>query len=723
MNKFKTIGLFLLLISSPLTSVASEGMWLPLLLEGAVEEDMQTMGLKLSAEDIYQINESSLKDAIVNFGGCTASVISPEGLILTNHHCGYSYIQSHSSIEENYLTEGFFASSINEELPNPGLEVYFIKKIEDVTDQVMEGISETISESERSRKISSKIKLITKKAAEGTHYQAFVRPFYYGNEYYLFITEIFKDVRLVAAPPSSIGKYGGDTDNWMWPRHTGDFSLFRIYTAPDGKPAEFSEDNIPYIPDYYLPISLDGVKKDDFTMVFGFPGTTNQYFTSHAVDFLINKLNPERISIREKKLDILDAAMSTNDTVRIRYAAKHARVANYYKKWIGETKGLQQFNAVNKKQLLENQFSEWIQADQNRLNGYGDLLPGFENIYQKRSQPVLVSALLNEAVFGIDIMRLASLVSSYIMITDDNPNKDYQDYVFRYIDRFFKDYHQLTDKKLFNELMYHYYQNADEQFLPDQLNTVDKKYQGDFSRYTESVFKNSILFNKSLLLNHLKSAKKADRLKKDPLIELAEGFFLIEEVQVKPVITSTSQQLEALYRKYVRGLRDMFPMQRFYSDANGTMRVAYGKVEGSIPRDGMKYLHFTTLDGVMQKEDPADREFMVPEKLSELYMKKDYGIYGQNDTLYVCFLASNHTTGGNSGSPVINEDGALIGLNFDRSWESTMSDIMYNEKICRNISVDIRYILFILDKFADADHLVEEMTLVSKTSNILEEVK
>ena len=711
-SRFRRITIiFIWCLIVSVKSFAKEGMWIPMLLSGALESDMQSMGMRLSAEDIYNINRSSLKDAIVNFGGCTASMISPNGLLLTNHHCGYSHIQSHSSVDNDLLTNGFWAKSNNDELINPDLRVYFIKQIENVSDIILKGLHDQVSEEARQTAIGHRIDSLRRVTAGSSHYDVLIRPFYYGNEYYMFIVETFRDVRLVGAPPSSIGKFGGDTDNWMWPRHTGDFALYRIYTGADGKPNTYHEDNVPYQPDHHLPINIKGVAPGDFTMIFGFPGRTTQYLVSSAVDYLVNITNPHRIKIRETKLDILNRAMSENDTIRIKYAAKYARTANAYKKWIGENMGLTNFNAIEKKKDLEKEFSSWVQQDQTRVQRYGQLLSTFEKLYQDQDKVSIVDTYLSEAVFGVDSFGLASRL--FRLLSKSNLSDSDKQETLEFIERFYKDFDRPTDQKLFTELIGLYQKNISAQFIPSSLKKVDAKFQGMMESYTADLYQSSIIFNRDALTAAINSWKSGDRknLRSDPFIKLYDEFSRISEDKVDPVIYTTSTQLEILYRTYVWALKDMDGGRLFYPDANSTMRISYGKAEGSRPRDGMAYLPFTTLDGVMQKEDPNDPEFVVPTKLKQLNEERDYGIYGPNDTLYVCFLASNHTTGGNSGSPIIDANGNLIGLNFDRTWESTMSDVMYDPAICRNISVDVRYILFIVDKFAGAGYLVDEMTL------------
>lgn len=684
--------------------LANEGLWLPHLLKDNVEEHMQRMGLQLSAEDIYSVNQSSLKDAIVNFGGCTASVISTQGLLLTNHHCGFGRISSHSTPESNYLQNGFWAMNHQEELPNPGLEVYFIKRIEDVTERVLEKASSANNEMERIRLVYQAMDEIEQEAGEGNHYQAEVKSFYFGNQYYLFLKEVYKDVRLVAAPPVAIGKFGGDTDNWMWPRHTGDFSLFRIYTAPDGTPAKYSEENVPLHSPNYLPIATQGINPGDFTMVFGFPGHTSQYLTSHAVDFLVNNLNPKRINIRRQKLDIIEATMGMNDTLQLLYAARQASIANYYKKWMGENMGLQRFNAVAKKKALEAEFLLW--AQQNDFPAL-QLFADFKQTYKTYNQNRLVYSFISEALEGVEAVELGQYFVKRFAYDDKNISDDQ---IIKRVDSYLKRNHLPTEKKLMEKMIALYRQNIDEEYWPAAFKKLSDK---ELPEYVEDVFANSVLLQPARLKKLLNAnQKKLDKaINNDPLTQLAMDVMMIKEVQVRPAYSASYYLLQDLYSDYIVGLKQMQPEKAFYPDANSTLRLSYGKIEGSKPHDGLQYLPVTTLEGIMQKEDINNPDFFVPEKLKKLYHAGDLGSFAQGDSLVVCFLASNHTTGGNSGSPVINGQGELIGLNFDRSWESTMSDVMYNPNICRNISVDIRYILFLIEKFGEAEWLLAEMKL------------
>ncbi len=717
MKMMKKWGFALLLLLTPVLTKADEGMWLPQLLKSLNEADMQARGMKMSAEDIYSVNQSSLKDAVVSFGGfCTGELISPEGLVLTNHHCGYGQIQSHSSVENDLLTNGFWAMSREEEIPNPGLFVTFIVRIEEVTSEVLDGITPAMEEEERQERVSLNIDQVVAKATKGTHYGAKVKSMFYGNEYYLFVTETYDDVRLVGAPPSAIGKFGGDTDNWMWPRHTGDFSMFRVYSAPDGSPAKYAEENVPLKPRHFLPINMTGVEDGDFTMVFGFPGRTQEYLTTYSVKPLVETTNPNRIKIRETKLNILKADMDKDAAVRIKYSAKYARVANYYKKWIGENRGLKVTNAIDEKEALEANFQKWADADADRKATYGSLLSKFEQTHKEEQDVILPYNYIREAVYGTEVLTMAAKFRAIIDALPDDKEKSIEG-AKAYAKKFFKDYSAATDEKVFASLMGLYHEDIHSNFQPALLNAAVKKYKGDMEDYADFIFEKSAMVSEekvnALLENFNEKAVK--QLMKDPAIQLEREFYDIYTQKVKTVMTDTQNALERLNRAYTAGLREMMPEKTFYPDANSTMRVSYGVVDGSNPYDGMRFTSHTYLDGVFQKEMAGADDYVITDRMRELYANKNYGQYAdETGKLPVCFTASNHTTGGNSGSPVIDGHGRLIGLNFDRSWESTMSDIKYDKDICRNIAVDIRYVLWVVDVYAGAGHLVEEMTLVKE---------
>jgi len=714
--------LIILILSSILffPALADEGMWIPILIERYNFDDMKAKGFKLSAEDIYSINQASMKDAIVIFGGgCTGELISDQGLLITNHHCGYGQIQQHSSLENDYLTNGFWAVSQKDELANPGLKVTFLISMSEVTDAVLEGVNDNMSEQERNSIIKKNIDKIKKASVEGSHYEARVEQFYNNNQYFLFINEIFTDVRLVGAPPSAIGKFGGDTDNWMWPRHTGDFALFRIYCDKDGKPAPYSEDNVPYKPKKFFPISTKGYKQGDFTMVFGYPGTTTEYLPSSAVEQVMNETDPSRIMIRKKKLDIINAAMNSDPLIRIQYSAKAASIANGWKKWIGEINGLKRLDAVNVKKQYEQDFMNWVNADSERTKKYKYILNQYKTIYNNLSPYNLAMIYINEAGFGSDAVLLALRMRSLESVVGKSAEsievlkKDAQTRA----DNHFKNYNEETDKKMFAEMLKLYYENIPQEFHPNyfaQLDKIKVKIGNKYEAIAEHCYKTSIFGNQEKFNNFLNSfsEKSYKTLMKDPIYLLMKDYVDIYINKVDAEFSRYSTQLDSLDRIYMKAQIEHQDDKVLFPDANFTLRITYGKIDSYYPADGVKYNYFTTLEGIMEKDNPEVYDYDVPQKLRDLYEAKDYGRYADADgSLHICFTASNHTTGGNSGSPVINGNGELIGINFDRNWEGTMSDIMYDPEMCRNISIDIRYALFIIDKYAGATHLLEEMDI------------
>lgn len=695
---------------------ADEGMWLPLLIERLNYVDMQKMGLNLTPEEIYSVNNSSLKDAIIIFGrGCTGEVISDNGLILTNHHCGYGIIQSHSTVEHDYLTDGFWASSFEEELPNEGLTAKFLIRIEDVTQRVLAALYDQMSEKERQEAIASVSRDIENEAASGTHYEASVRSFYFGNEFYLFVYETYSDVRLVGAPPSSIGKFGADTDNWMWPRHTGDFSLFRVYTGPDGKPATFSKDNIPLKPRHYLPISLDGVQKGDFAMILGYPGSTDRYLTSYGVDMAIEQNNPSVVKIRQTKLDILRADMEADPAVRIKYASKYAGTSNYWKYFIGQTKGLKQLKVASKKRALENAFSGWVSGNPEREEKYGTVLGDFETAYEALRPYEYFRVYTNEALArGCEVISFSRNFSGlYNELTKKKGDPKNREKMVNSLknqsQRFFKDYNAPTDQKLLAAMLKLFYYDVPPAFHPQVFSDIYEKYKGDFSRYASYAFEKSIFVDMDRTLDFLdKPTSKI--LTKDPVFGLMLSFFDFYQAKMaeaEPYYTSLNRSR----RIFMSGLREMHTDRTFYPDANFTMRLTYGQVLDYYPVDAVHYDFRTSLTGVMEKEDPANWEFVVPEKLKTLYATGNFGEYGENGRMYTCFITNHDITGGNSGSPVINGDGELIGLAFDGNWEAMSGDIAFEPDLQRTINVDIRYVLFIIDHFAGARHIIDELTI------------
>ncbi|MSP85072.1 MAG: S46 family peptidase [Flavobacteriaceae bacterium] len=688
------------------------GMWIPSLLQGMNEKEMKNLGMKMTAADIYSVNKSSLKDAVPHFnGGCTSEVISPKGLLLTNHHCGFDAIQNHSSVDHDYLTNGFWAYKMEEELPNEGMVVTFIVKIEDVTIKVLEGTTNLTSEAEKQKKIQDNITALGASLPKESWQENKIRTFYEGNQYMLFITETFKDIRLVGAPPSAIGKFGSDTDNWVWPRHTGDFSLFRIYADKTNRPANYSKDNVPYTPKHFLPLSLDGVKEDDFTLVFGYPGKTNEYLSAVAIAQIVNELNPAKIEIRDRALKVADGFMRKDNAIKIQYASKYASIANYWKKWIGETQGLKKSGAVAIKRKQEIAFQEKVIKAGKQVE-YGNLLFDFEKNYNEIERYALARDYFSEVTLrntellsvGYKLYQLEQVYNT----KGEQAFTDRKNNLVSGLSDFYKDFNPNVDKKVFEQLIELYATKAPKEFLPSNLSNINAS---DLS--TE-------IYGQSKLVDYkgLKELLSGDTKTVITNLNADKGFVLIKNMadkylkDVAPKFDEINLRITALQRMYMKAQLELNKGSRIFPDANSTLRVTYGKVKGYAPKDATLYTPVTYLDGAMEKYIPGDYEFDLPAKLIDLYKKKDYGQYGENGKMPVCFIGTNHTTGGNSGSPAIDTYGNLIGLNFDRVWEGTMSDIYYDPSICRNIMVDIRYVLFIIDKYAGANNLIEELKLV-----------
>ncbi|WP_303067483.1 S46 family peptidase [Alistipes indistinctus] len=677
-------------------ALADEGMWVPALIQSRIK-DMKAKGFKLTAEDIYSINRSSLKDAVLLFGsGCTGEVISDEGLFLTNHHCGYYFIGSHSSVEHDYLTNGFWAMNRSEELPNPGLTVSFLIRMEDVTDRALKGVGDEMPQAERDSMVKANAAGVIAKATAGTHYEAAVEPFYYGNQYFLFVYEKFRDVRLVAAPPSAIGKFGGDTDNWMWPRHTGDFSMFRIYADKNNNPADYSKDNVPYRPRRSFTISTAGLKKGDFTMVYGNPGRTMQYVVSDAIDYAVNCGNPAKIKMRTMRLEIMNAEQAKDPATRIAYAAKNARVSNQWKKWQGESKGLARLGTLDKKRAFEAQFTAWA-ADKPL---YRDVLPKLRALYAELAPYAFARDYYQEAYQAIEMTQFAQNAAKGIFKPDAEKAGD----------GFFKNYSQTIDRLSTQAVLGEYVKNVPAEWTPAYfLEAVQKA--GGVDRYVDELFKQSNFstIEKYKALASADSATKAAALQNDPALLLAEAFNTFYNTKVDGTYKRLNTEINTLYRLYMKGLMEMQPDRTFFPDANLTLRVAYGTVEGYSPVDAVYYEPFSTIDGIMEKDNPDIYDYNIPQRLRDLYRTKEYGRWNVDGSVPVCFLATNHTTGGNSGSPVLNGRGQLVGINFDRTWESTMSDYEFDVVKCRNIIVDIRYVLFVIDRIGNAGYLLDEM--------------
>ncbi|WP_297408733.1 S46 family peptidase [uncultured Alistipes sp.] len=675
-------------VFASLAAVADEGMWLPSLI-GERIKDMRSKGFRLTAEDIYSVNKASMKDAVVLFGrGCTGEIVSAEGLLLTNHHCGYGAIQSHSTLDHDYLTYGFWARSRDEELPNERLTVRILVRMEDVTDRIAAG--------------ADKLKLIQAARAEGPGYDASVEEMYYGNQSFLFVYQEFSDVRLVGAPPSSIGKFGGDTDNWIWPRHTGDFSVFRIYAGRDNNPAAYSPDNVPYRPRRHFAISTRGVKEGDFTMIYGFPGSTQQYILSDAVDYVQNLSDPMKIDLRTRRLDIISAAQEADPKVRIQYAAKHAGIANAWKKWQGEVAGLKRMNTLAAKRDYERRFAEWA-ADKPE---YAGLLDSMRAAYARGREPYFHQELLSESIRSLELYPLVrhGVLSSSWRRGEDNAIAEQ-----RRIKRaaFLKDYDPAVDRALVKSALRGFADYCPEGFSAEAQAEIDR--HGGMDAYADYVFDHTRMLLPQEEIERLDSAAVVS----DPIYRFVVLFDGKRAPEYYRRNLSNISDIERWYRPYLRALRAFDPDRAFFPDANLTLRVAYGTVAGYEYADGEYHTPQTTLDGIIAKDNPEIYDYDIPQRLRDLYASKEYGRWGVEidgrRTVPVCFLASNQTTGGNSGSPVLNGRGELIGINFDRTWRSTMSDIAFDPTICRNIAVDIRYVLFVIDKVGGAGYLIDEM--------------
>ena len=708
---FVIIAFITLSISAQDTRDIQGGMWIPSLLKGMNEQEMQQLGSKMTAEDIYSVNNSSLKDAIAHFGGgCTSEMISPNGLLLTNHHCGFGVIQSHSSVENDYLKDGFWAKSYEEEKVNESLTATFIKRIDDVTAQVFEGVTDDMDEGTKMKLISQNINKVTAAAQKEEWQKASVREFFKGNQYLLFITEVFTDVRLVGAPPSAIGKFGADTDNWMWPRHTGDFSMFRVYADANNRPANYSKENVPYKPNHYLPISLDGVEENDFTLVFGFPGRTNEYLPAVGVDQIANVLNPAKIEIRDNALKIVDSYMRNDADIKIKYASKFASTANYWKKWIGESQGINQTNAIEKKRALEQEFSKIVKEKD--LVGYQTLLADFERLYKEIEGVSLARDYWIEVAYrNVELLNItfsAFQLEQAFLRGGEQAFNQRRDAILGSLEGKFKNYSAHVDKPVFEKLVKLYADKSPKEYIPSNMVDVD------FTDLTNDIYANTKLASLAGA-NELMTGSAEEVIKKlneDKAYAFGKELHTIFYSKIEPKFQELNLQLGAVQKTYMKALMEVFPNKRFFPDANSTLRVNYGLVQGYEPKDGIYYTTQTYLKGVMEKYVPGDYEFDVPQKLQDLYESKDYGPYGENGKMPVNIMSTNHMTGGNSGSPVVDAYGNMIGLAFDTTWEGTMSDLYYDADIVRSIMVDIRYVLFIIDKYAGAQNLIDEMTLV-----------
>lgn len=684
------LAVILLVLFGAQTLRADEGMWLPALISQRIG-DMQKKGLKLSAEDIYSVNKASLKDAVMLFGGgCTGELVSAEGLLFTNHHCGYSYIQRHSSVEHDYLKDGFWAMNRSEELPNKGLTVSFLQYMEDVTAKVLQGYSQGMSEKQRDSVVKANSKeLIAEAVKNGKGLKANVEALYYGNQYFLFVFKVFTDVRLVAAPPSSIGKFGGDTDNWMWPRHTGDFSIFRIYAGKDNEPADYSPDNVPYTPRKFFKISLKGVKEGDFTFVYGCPGSTKEYVTSDEVSYIADLSDPTKIALRTQRLDIMKKYMAQSQKVRIQYSSKAATVSNAWKKWQGEAKGIKKMKTVASKQEFEKRFKEWAVGTR-----YEGVLDKLEKLYAEYYPYYFAYEVYIESVRSIELLQFASRAAGAL----GNPKQKEA-----LAESFFKDYHQPIDEDIFVAMVNSFNSILSDAFKPEYMVNSFAEC-GNAENWKRVIFENTVFTDKDKVL--ALTEKDKEMVEEDPAFRMYQAFNKWFNEELRPNITRLNSEIRLAYRDYMQGQMDFEKNKQFYPDANLTLRVAYGNIKGYSPADAVYYKPQSTLKGIIEKDNPDIFDYNIPQKLRDIYAQ------GGHDDQPVCFLATNHTTGGNSGSPVLDAHGNLIGINFDRVWEGTMSDIVYDPDICRNISIDVRYILFNIEHIGGASYLLKEMEFV-----------
>lgn len=696
MKKYLSILVLSVFCMAPAS--ADEGMWLPSLISQRIG-DMQAKGFTLTAEDIYSINQACLKDAVVHFGGgCTGELISPEGLLITNHHCGYGQIQRHSSVEHDYLRDGFWAMTRAEELPNPGLSVSFLEYMEDVTDKVLKGYKDGMSEEEREALVEkNSAKLVEEAVAEGKGLRASVEPLFYGNKYYMFVFRRYTDVRLVGAPPSSIGKFGGDTDNWMWPRHTGDFSIFRVYADKDNNPAAYSEDNVPYKPKKYFHIAAGGVKEGDFTFVYGFPGSTREYIMSEGVRYVSDVTNPAKIALRTMRLDVQKKYMDADQAVRIQYSSKNAGVSNAWKKWQGEMKGIVRLGTVARKQAFEASFMEWAEGTE-----YEGIIPALDSLYKALEPYNYALDYYNESARTIELVQFASRAVKVAEGGSDSALKAVEA-------TFYKDYFLPIDKESFVAVMNAYKDNVSVDFRPPYFDSTLAVYGGSIEKWADDLFSASVFADRAAL--EAMDCAAVAALQDDPAVVFGREFTSWIGENIRPVVSRLNSEINLLNRDYVRGQMEFQPEKTFYPDANSTLRVAYGHIKGYSPSDGVYYMPFSTIEGIMEKDNPDIFDYNIPQRFRDIVASGDYGRWGHDGKVPVCFIATNHTSGGNSGSPVIDSKGRLIGINFDRVWEGTMSDIEFDPDFCRNISLDIRYVLFVIDMIGNADHLIDEMTI------------
>lgn len=692
--------LFLLFAAACVTfsAAADEGMWMLPYLQKMNAKDMKARGCKLSAEEIYSMNNSSLKDAIVIFGGgCTGEIVSPDGLLFTNHHCGYGSIQALSSVEHDYLKNGFWAMSRAEEIPAPGLKVRFIRKIVDVTSDVLGAVPDIAGGEERSRLVAEHAEAVKSRfEAENPGMEISVKPFFGGNQFFAFVIEVFSDVRLVGTPPTSIGKFGGDTDNWMWPRHTGDFSIFRVYAGPDNKPADYAPENRPYKAEKFLKVSLNGYDEADFAMIMGFPGSTQRYMTSYEIDRMLEVENPQRIFIRGERQAILKEDMAASDKVRIQYASKYAQSSNYWKNSIGMSRGIKRLDVKGRKQEQEAAFRAWAAKNTLPTEGYVDALDKIRESVEETLPSYASLQYLQEAFLrAVEILTPARYSGSLKGAELEKALKG-----------FYKDYNMPTDRRVAKRMFRIVKENCKE--LPSLFaEVIDKRFGGDTDAYVDYLYDNSVFADEQRALAAVASGKE---LKEDPAAVLSESI-VGKMRELSKAQKEGRQKYADGHRLYIAGLMRMQPKKAWASDANFTIRLTYGRILPYNPADGIRYNYYTTLKGVMEKENPENpTEFTVPAKLKELYAAKDFGRYANaKGELPTCFLADCDITGGNSGSPVLNAKGSLIGLAFDGNWEAMSGDVAFEPELQRTIAVDVRYVLFVIDKFAGAGWLLDEL--------------
>jgi hypothetical protein len=715
MKKFTSILLVIGMMLPGLTTQADEGMWIVNMLNRITMAEMQGMGLNLTAEEIYDINNASLKDAIVrlNGGSCTGEVISSQGLVLTNHHCAYDAIQGFSSTENDYLTDGFFAKAVDQEKNIDDFVISFLVRIDDVSERMLSEVTSAMSEDERDAAIGEARKAIMAEMNPDGEKELDLKSFYYGNEFYIFEYKTYRDVRLVAAPPESVGKYGGDTDNWMWPRHTGDFSMLRIYAGEDNEPADYSETNVPYQPKRHLRISMDGVSEDDFTMVMGYPGSTDRFLSSWGIEQALDLYNPSVVEVRDLKLQTMKKHMDADPAVRIQYAAKYAQTANYWKYYIGQSKGLKRLDVQTKKQDLEARFNEWMTETPERLSEYEGTLELISDYYDETDASVRGKVYALEAgLIGCDISLFAFRfyrMAAGLFSEDSEEVAATQGAMTEYVNGHFREYDQSTDRDLFVNLMTKFQDDIDPAFHPSFFELVADKYKGDFSRYADKMYAKSFLVDADRCAEFIASPSQKV-MNKDLAI-------IVGNSAIQTYFAGMANPAEAKfnrgYRMLVKGLREMDSDQAIAPDANSTMRITYGAVQPYKAADAVNYDFITTANGVLEKKDNSNPEFVVPDALDELIRNRDFGPYAdESGELVVCFIHGTDITGGNSGSPVMDANGDLIGCAFDGNWEAMSGDIAFEDELQRTISVDIRYVLWILDKFAGADNLINEMDLV-----------